>query len=132
MCQFIQFIMFCHRITIIKECLFNVFVYCRYETWSRALDQPFTIIHRSPINCYINTQWKILSCGINVHHAWDNDPTKQQNIKSVLSALMRHKLSKWPYADIKLTAISVLCYILTKVNMFLSICWVSSQMEWLR
>jgi hypothetical protein len=23
---------------------------------------------------------------------------------------MRHKLSKWPYAELKLTAISVLCY----------------------
>ena len=27
---------------------------------------------------------------------------------SILSALMRHKLSKWPYAELKYTAISVL------------------------
>ena len=29
---------------------------------------------------------------------------------SILSALMRHKLSKWPYAELKFTVISVLCY----------------------
>ena len=29
---------------------------------------------------------------------------------SILSALMRHKLSKWPYAELKFTAISVLCH----------------------
>jgi hypothetical protein len=29
---------------------------------------------------------------------------------SILSELMRHKLSKWPYAELKITAISILCY----------------------
>jgi hypothetical protein len=31
---------------------------------------------------------------------------------TILSALMRHKLSKWPYAEFKFPAISVLCYLL--------------------
>jgi len=31
----------------------------------------------------------------------------------MLSALMRHKLSKWPFAEFKLTAISVPCYFVT-------------------
>ena len=30
----------------------------------------------------------------------------------ILSALMKHKLSKWPYAEPKFTAISVLAFLL--------------------
>ena len=36
---------------------------------------------------------------------------------SILSALMRQKWSKWLYAELKFTAISVLCY--TNVTTFL-------------
>ena len=31
----------------------------------------------------------------------------------ILCALMRHKLSKWPYAELRVTAISVLCYFIS-------------------
>ena len=47
-----------------------------------------------------------------------NYKKKKKNIKkkivktnvTILSVLMRHKLSKWPYAEFKFPAIFVLCY----------------------